>query len=185
LTRDLLAFPLNSAFAGNWAGHYSTLTSYATIPIGGPMRNILMMSVLLSATWAIAQTEQPPSTSNPNQSQSQSQTGQMGTSTGSQISVQGCLSGSKGNYTITDKSGNSYQLAAGNADLASHVGQQVQVSGTAAPSAAGNTSATSGTSGTSGTAGTTGTGSSSSASQGNQLSVDNVTKISDNCSPSR
>jgi hypothetical protein len=148
------------------------------------MRNILMMSVLLSATWAIAQSEQLPSTSNPNQSQSQSQ---MGTSTGSQISVQGCLSGSKGNYTLTDKSGNSYQLTAGNADLTSHVGQQVQISGTAAPSAAGNTSATSGTSGTSGTAGATtgGTGSSSSASQASQISVDSVSKISDSCSPSR
>jgi len=143
------------------------------------MPKIAMMSVLLMASFAIAQTEQRPSTSNPNQSQSQ-----MGTS-GNQISVQGCLSGSKGNYTLTDKSGNSYQLTAGTADLSSHVGQQVQISGTATPSGAGSTSATSGTSGTSGTAGTTGTGSSTTASQGNQVSVDTVSKISDSCSPSR
>jgi hypothetical protein len=147
------------------------------------MRKIALMSVLLMATWAIAQTDQryPSTSQNPSTSQSQSQ---MGTSTGNQISVQGCLAGSKGNYTLTDKSGNTYQLSAGTADLSSHVGQQVSISGTATPAAAGSTGATAGTSGTSGTAGTTGTGSST-AAQGNQISVDTVSKISDSCSPTR
>jgi hypothetical protein len=148
---------------------------------GKAMQKVLLMSVLLTASLAFAQygQTQTPSTSNPSQSQSQSQ---MGTSTGNQISVQGCLSGSDGNYTLTDKSGNSYQLTAGNVDLKSHVGQQVQISGSATP-AAGGTAGTSGTAGTTGTTGTTGAG--SAASQANQVTVDTVSKISDTCSPSR
>jgi type IV secretory pathway TrbL component len=145
---------------------------------GKAMQKILLMSVLLTASLAFAQygQTQTPS-SNPSASQSQSQ---MGTS--NQISVQGCLSGSDGNYTLTDKSGNSYQLTAGNVDLKSHVGQQVQISGSATP-AAGGTAGTSGTAGTTGTTGTTGAG--SAASQANQVTVDTVSKISDTCGPSR
>src|SRR4051812_10892590 len=135
------------------------------------MQKFLLLSVLLTATWAMAQTEQAPttSTSNPNQSQSQTPS-QMGT-TGNQISVQGCLAGSNGSYTLTDKSGNSYQLTAGNVDLSTHLGQQVQINGSAAPTAGGNPSESKGAAGTSGTAGTTGTGSASTASQANQIMV--------------
>jgi hypothetical protein len=132
------------------------------------MRKLLLIPVLLATTWALAQSDQ---------------TAPMGKGKANQTSVQGCLGGSDGNYTLTDKTGNTYQLTAGSADLKSHVGQQVQISGSTNPPP-GDTTAT-GVAGTSGTSGTAGTGSSSSASQANQITVDSVSKISDSCSPSR
>jgi hypothetical protein len=50
--------------------------------------------------------------------------------------VQGCLSGTSGNYTLTDKNGMSYQLTGDNAKLAEHVGHQIQVTGTTSSGAA-------------------------------------------------
>jgi len=136
------------------------------------MRKLLLIPVLLATTWALAQSDQTAP-------------GQMGKGNASQTSVQGCLSGSSGNYTLTDKTGTTFQLTGSSADLKSHVGQQVQISGSSTPSAAGGTGGT-GATGTSGTAGAAaGTGSSSAASQAPQISVESVSKISDTCSPSR
>ena len=132
------------------------------------MRKLLLIPVLLATTWALAQT-------------SQTAPGQMGKGDASQTSVQGCLNGSNGNYTLTDKTGTTYQLTGSSADLKSHVGQQVQISGSSTPSAAGGTGGT----GDTGTAGAAGAGSSSAASQAPQISVESVSKISDTCSPSR
>ena len=44
---------------------------------------------------------------------------------------EGCLSGSDGNYTLTDKNGNSFQLTGDTAKLSEHVGHEVKVTGTA------------------------------------------------------
>ncbi len=43
--------------------------------------------------------------------------------------VQGCLSGSDGNYTLTDKSGTAYQLTGDTSKLANHVGHTIQITG--------------------------------------------------------
>lgn len=66
----------------------------------------------------------------------------------SQKTVTGCLSGSNGNFTLTDKHGRSYQLTGDTAKLSEHVGHEVRVTGTPSASAAG----------ASGTAGTTAAG---------------------------
>ena len=47
--------------------------------------------------------------------------------------VQGCLSGSDGNYTLTDKTGTAYKLTGETAQLQAHVGHTIQVTGTASP----------------------------------------------------
>ena len=138
------------------------------------MRKLLLIPVLMATTWAMAQSDQSTS-------QSQSQ---MGKGTANQVSIQGCLSGSNGSYTLTDKSGNTFQLASGTADLSSHVGQQVQITGSSAPSSTDMTKGT-GTSGTSGTSASGTTGAGSSNNQASQVSVDTVSKVSDTCSPSR
>jgi len=80
------------------------------------MRYLLAVSVLLlSATWAVAQNY-------PSQTKS--------SNTGSQATVEGCLSGSAGSYTLTDKKGNNFELSGDIAKLSEHVGHEIKVTGT-------------------------------------------------------
>ena len=50
----------------------------------------------------------------------------------SQTTIVGCLSGSDGSYSLTDKSGTTYQLTGDTAKLQNHVGHTIQVTGTSA-----------------------------------------------------
>ena len=79
---------------------------------------LLAATMLLSAIWLVAQSS---TQSNP----------QSSTSSGSsdQTTIQGCLSGSSGNFTVTDSSGNSYKLQGDTSKLSDHVGQEVKISG--------------------------------------------------------
>lgn len=93
------------------------------------MRHLLLLLsvLLLSVSWVAAQTDQ----SDRSQTGSSSASREKSANTGSQMTVQGCLSGSEGNYTLTDKSGNTYQLTGDTAKLSEHVGHEIKVSGTA------------------------------------------------------
>ena len=92
------------------------------------MRYLLAVSVLLlGATWAAAQNY-------PSQSKS--------ANTGSQTTVEGCLSGSPGSYILTDKKGNNFELTGDTAKLSEHVGHEIKVTGT---ESAASTSTSSGT----------------------------------------
>jgi hypothetical protein len=93
------------------------------------MRHLLLLLsvLLLSVSWVAAQTDQ----SDRSQTGSSSASQEKSASTGSQMTVQGCLSGSEGNYTLTDKSGNTYQLTGDTAKLSEDVGHEIKVSGTA------------------------------------------------------
>jgi hypothetical protein len=87
------------------------------------MRPLLLLSVLLlGVSWAATQNA-------PTQSDQQGYN-QTATSTGSQTSVQGCLSGSNGNYTLTDDQGKMYTLTGDTSKLADHVGHEVKITGT-------------------------------------------------------
>jgi uncharacterized protein DUF5818 len=109
------------------------------------MKKLVLLSsvLLLSVTWVIAQ--QYPSQSS-GKSSSQTSSAQ----SGKQSKIQGCLSGSEGNYTLTDKSGNTYQLTGDTTKLKDHVGHEVQVignvSGSSSGAASSKTSATGGAS---------------------------------------
>lgn len=72
-------------------------------------------------------------------------------STSGTQTIQGCLSGSNGNYTLTDKSGKIYHLAGDTSQLIKHVGHEVEVTGTMKPasSSSGTTGGQASTSGTS------------------------------------
>ena len=59
------------------------------------------------------------------------------------LKVRGCLSGSDGNFTLTDNKGTAYQLTGNTADLSAHVGHEIQVTGTTAEAAASAVGATS------------------------------------------
>src|SRR5258707_1285998 len=85
------------------------------------MKKTILTSFLLAASMALAQTSGTSST--PAASNPSSDTG----------SVQGCLSGSADNFTISDQSGKSWKLSGNTKDLSSHVGQLVAITGSAAP----------------------------------------------------
>jgi ABC-type phosphate transport system substrate-binding protein len=112
-------------------------------------RLLLLLSVLLlGACWAVAQ-----DTTNSNSSQSDptsASSGQTGSTNASGATVvEGCLNGSSGNYTLTDKNGVSYQLTGDTAKLSEHVGHEVKITGTsssASPNGGGTDTGTSGTS---------------------------------------
>jgi hypothetical protein len=117
------------------------------------MKQILLITALtLCVTWAAAQNS--PSSQSP--SSSPSSTSQMGSksSSGSSQTVQGCLSGSDGNFMLTDQSGTTYRLTGDTSKLSEHVGHEVKVTGsTSAGSAASGASAGSEAGSTSGASG--------------------------------
>jgi len=96
------------------------------------MRNLLILCVLLlGAFWAAAQ----------DSSQTSAQTSQ---ATASQTTVQGCLSDSGGNYTLTQKNGTTFQLTGDAALLSKHVGHEVKITGTEGSNSASSSSETGG-----------------------------------------
>jgi cytoskeletal protein RodZ len=124
------------------------------------MRKLSLVAaiLLLSSAWVLAQSGTAPSDQNPSSS-SPSQTSPSQTSPSSApsaqqpaqqpdtsqtaaagSSVEGCVSGSAGNYTLTDASGKTYQLAGDTSKLADHVGHQVRITGDEGGGATGSAS---------------------------------------------
>jgi len=100
---------------------------------------VLTTAVLfLSSAWVIAQSSQYPSSQQPTAptAPDASQTSPAAADKGGH-SVEGCVGGTAGAYTLTDASGKTYQLAGDTSKLADHVGHQVQVSGSVDAGAAG------------------------------------------------
>jgi hypothetical protein len=81
------------------------------------MRKISLLAVvlLLSCTWAIAKTA--------------GNDGSSGSSANETTLIRGCLSGSAGNYVLTDEPGFDYQLDGHTAGLEKMVGAEIQVRG--------------------------------------------------------
>jgi hypothetical protein len=181
------------------------------IPGGTYMRKTSLITavLLLSAVWAVAQTspsspqsttpgassQQPtsPSSTSPSQqpatpdtsSTTQTTTTQTTqTSTDSANSIEGCLSGSAGNWTLTDQSGKTWQLSGDTSKLSDHVGHQVRVSG--ADNSASGSSPSSGSSGaasaTNPSSGAGATGAGSSSGSQSTFNVKKVKMISSTCS---
>jgi hypothetical protein len=93
------------------------------------MSKTLMLAavLLLSATWLQAQQDQ----------------GAGQTNSPSSNTVEGCLQGSNGNYTLTDSAGTTYQLAGDTSKLTEHVGHEVEIKGSTSPSSSASTGASS------------------------------------------
>ena len=85
------------------------------------MRYLMLLSVLLlGVSWAVAQNDSVGSS--PQASASQ-------TASGGSTTVQGCLSGTDGSYTLTDKDGKTYQLTGDTSKLSEHIGHEIRVTG--------------------------------------------------------
>lgn len=161
--------------------------------------------LLLSAAWAMAQTSpstpqsttpgtssQPstsPSSTSPSQQPDTSSTTTQTTTTqttqtssDSSTSIEGCLSGSAGNWTLTDQSGKTWQLAGDTSKLSDHVGHQVRLMGSDNSSSASGSSSPSSSNPSSG-AGATGAGSTSGTQS--TFTVNKVKMISSTCSTSK
>jgi hypothetical protein len=121
---------------------------------------MLALSFLLSTALLQAQEQYPP-------------VGSSATASG-QTTVQGCLQGSDGNYTLTDNSGTTYTLQGDTSKLSAHVGHEVQITGTTSGASAASPSAGAGT--TNPTTGTPTTG-----AQQSTLTVQNMKHISKTC----
>jgi len=117
------------------------------------MRKVLLLVsvLLLGACWAAAQDSTTPNSSPASPTSASS--GQTGSAAASGANtVEGCLSGSSGSFTLTAKDGTSYQLTGDTAKLSDHVGHEVKITGTssaASSNAGGTATGTAGASGSS------------------------------------
>lgn len=85
------------------------------------MRKIILLNLilLLSAVWAVAQYE--------------SDSGSESKVISRKMTIEGCLNGAIGSYTLTDHSGASYQLTGDTEQLKAHVGGTMRVTGVVTP----------------------------------------------------
>ena len=139
------------------------------------MRQLLLLVsvLLLGLSWAIAQDSTTPSSHSPtgsaHSSDSMGHSGQTArTGAGGQMTVEGCLNGSSGSFTLTDKNGTSYQLTGDTAKLSQHVGHEVKITGTSGSASAG-------------ASGSTETPASGTAAAGQTLEVTSIKHISKTC----
>ena len=115
---------------------------------------MLALALLTSVAWLQAQAGYPQSGAGQN-------TGAMT----NQATLEGCLQGSNGNYTLTADSGTVYQLTGNTSNLSEHIGHEVRIIGTIP----GSTSASTPSAATPG------------ASQQTMLEVKSVKHISKTC----
>ena len=119
------------------------------------MRRVLLMAsiMLLGLSWAVAQSSSTPSSypDGAQQGAGQDSTAtaassgrQSHTGAGGQMTVEGCLSGSDGNFTLMAKDGTSYQLTGDTATLSEHVGHEVKVTGMSSSGGSGSSASANG-----------------------------------------
>src|SRR5882757_4526412 len=84
------------------------------------MTKVLMLAsvLLLSTAWLPAQN--PPPAGNPSDHPTSAHAS----------TVQGCLQGSAGNFTVTDNSGTTYLIQGDTSTIGEHVGHEVKITGT-------------------------------------------------------
>jgi hypothetical protein len=148
--------------------------------------SLITAILLLSAVWAVAQTspssspqsttpgassQTSPSSTSPSQQpatpDASSTTTQTTTTQTTQTSsdngnsIEGCLNGSAGSWTLTDQSGKTWELAGDTSKLSDHVGHQVRITGTDNSSSASSCGSTGSSPRSSSGAGESGAGASS------------------------
>ena len=96
------------------------------------MRRIILLSFifLLSTVWAAAQTGSGSNSgSQPTSPVTSPATSPATSPVPNQMTIQGCLGGAVGEFTLTDKTGITYQLNGNTDKMNAHVGETVRVTG--------------------------------------------------------
>jgi hypothetical protein len=169
---------------------YDKIAIYAEGDIS--MKKAILMGAALMLCTALALAQDTPSSGTSSQSGASTSSSDQATATAGNNTVQGCLTGTSGNYMLTDASGVMYQLTGDESQLSANVNKQVEVTGTAGAKASASatnspdTSAPgSSTSGSAtGTAGSTegASGASANANAAKTLEVTSINKVADSCS---
>lgn len=161
------------------------------------MNKLILMgaALILCTALAIAQDTPSSGSSNSQAGTSASSSDQNSSSPSSDSnSIQGCLTGTSGNYMLTDATGVTYQLTGEESQLSANVNKEVEVMGTAgakASASAGNNPDSNAASGSSnsgdanssaGTASGTASSASANANAAKTLEVTSVKKVADSCS---
>jgi hypothetical protein len=154
---------------------------------------LLGAGLFLSALLAIAQ-DTPQSGSSTSQTPATSSSDQT-TANPNGNSIQGCLRGSSGNYTLVDMAGMTYQLTGDESQMKENVNKQVEVTGAAESKAsAGSTGASAGSTGAD--TGSANAGDANSGQTGNTpsdkgttsmktLTVTSIRAVADSCSAAK
>lgn len=87
------------------------------------MKKLCLVAAILFVSVVVFAQGTPPS------GQPNAQASSQATAADPEKSIEGCLAGSGGNFTLTDSSGKTYQLAGDTAKLGEHVGHTVRISG--------------------------------------------------------
>jgi hypothetical protein len=87
------------------------------------MKKLCLVAAILFVSVVVFAQGTPPSA--PLKAQASSQA----TAADPEKSIEGCLAGAGGSFTLTDSSGKTYQLAGDTAKLGEHVGHTVRISG--------------------------------------------------------
>ena len=114
---------------------------------------MVVCTLLLSAAWLQAQNEHA---GNPSDKPTSAEAS----------TVQGCLQGSNGTFTLTDESGMTYQIQGDTSTLGEHVGHEVQITGTTQSASSDSTRET---------------GSASTAAQQSIIQLQDVKHVSTTC----
>jgi hypothetical protein len=145
----------------------------------------MIAGLLLSAVWVFAQDAAQTGSSASTQTNTNA----------SEMTIEGCLSGSAGNFTLTNNAGKTYQLQGAGSKLTGQVGHQVRIKGTQTATASattpsgGSVSAETNQSGSTATSGAANkpaenAADSVTASGAIQFDVKSVKKLSDSCAAS-
>lgn len=127
---------------------------------------VIMLALLFCSVWLVAQTSSKHA----------------GHASSSQDTVDGCLMGSNGNFTLTDSTGIKYKLSGDTAQLSAHTSHQVEVKGKVDTSEA---EATNSPTSTDTSTGTQGTGTATKQGVVQTFHVSKVMKIAGACSENK
>jgi hypothetical protein len=160
------------------------------------MKKAILLGGALMLCTALALAQDTPSSGASSQAGASTSSSDQATASAGTNTVQGCLTGTSGNYMLTDATGVMYQLTGDESQLSTNVNKQVEVTGTAGAKASASAtnnpdtsapgSSTSGTaSDTSGSSTGSSTGASANANAAKTLQVTSINKIADSCSASK
>jgi Protein of unknown function (DUF5818) len=98
---------------------------------GITMRRIFLLSsiLLLSAVWAVAQYDSGSTSESKAPASESKAPASESTAPASNMTIEGCLGGAVGNFTLTDQTGTTYQLTGNTEKMSDHVGHTVRVTG--------------------------------------------------------